>query len=297
MKQVCPTLSILLLFSLIHFVCSISENFQERKGNLRKRRDLLFYGNDVALALCGCPGCNFGTCGLHIQDLILTDATLTEAQACYQTSQNLQGCQKCGCSTNSGQPPPQSKPQTFFCSRETCTPKVWNTIAGGYSCKDRIEYVMNVQGKTEADACRQVAFQEFPNECGACDPKPNVNTTTTNNGSTTIIATNPSSSGQGHNAAPAGYRSGSDDENSSAATPNSIIASPPQQTTTTTPRCGCQACTKDFLQSSNADGYTCEARIDYLLSHYRGKYPHEEDACRQVAHVEYPIVCGKCYCP
>jgi hypothetical protein len=52
----------------------------------------------------------------------------------------------------------------------TCTDKVLDTMADLYSCRQRIEWVMKTNGKSQQDACVQVAGSEFPEECGLCNP-------------------------------------------------------------------------------------------------------------------------------
>ena len=42
----------------------------------------------------------------------------------------------------------------------------------------------------------------------------------------------------------------------------------------------------------DADGKTCGERIDFLLQNHPKEYPTEMDACRQVAQVEFPHLCG-----
>jgi len=53
-----------------------------------------------------------------------------------------------------------------------CTDEALNVDAEGYSCGDRIQYLMDVLGKPELDACRQVAVDEYPTQCGSCGPDP-----------------------------------------------------------------------------------------------------------------------------
>lgn len=53
-----------------------------------------------------------------------------------------------------------------------CTDEALNVDAEGYSCGDRIQYLMDVLGKPELDACRQVAVDEYPIQCGSCGPDP-----------------------------------------------------------------------------------------------------------------------------
>lgn len=57
------------------------------------------------------------------------------------------------------------------CGRpEICTAYVLDTIAGLYSCRQRIKYLMTFQNLSEKDACAQVAGVQFPRECGLCNP-------------------------------------------------------------------------------------------------------------------------------
>ena len=50
-----------------------------------------------------------------------------------------------------------------------CTNAVLERMAGGFSCRDRIEYLMG-GGDSEELACQQVAGVEFPDVCGDCIP-------------------------------------------------------------------------------------------------------------------------------
>jgi Glycosyl hydrolase family 81 C-terminal domain len=51
-----------------------------------------------------------------------------------------------------------------------CTEFVLDTIAGLYSCRQRIQWLMWQRGKTELEACATVAGVENPKECGMCNP-------------------------------------------------------------------------------------------------------------------------------
>ena len=58
------------------------------------------------------------------------------------------------------------------CGCAACVEAVWNTMAGDFTCGERIMYLktdLSKQYPTEVQACRQVAF-EFPCLCGGCDP-------------------------------------------------------------------------------------------------------------------------------
>jgi hypothetical protein len=52
----------------------------------------------------------------------------------------------------------------------SCTDAVLNTLAGEFSCRDRITWLLDNMGFEQFDACTSVAAAEFPNECGLCDP-------------------------------------------------------------------------------------------------------------------------------
>lgn len=51
-----------------------------------------------------------------------------------------------------------------------CTDYVLDTIAGLYSCRQRMDWLMQQMGRTEEEACSQIAVEENPYECGRCDP-------------------------------------------------------------------------------------------------------------------------------
>ena len=56
-------------------------------------------------------------------------------------------------------------------------------------------------------------------------------------------------------------------------------------------RCGCSTCTKEVL-ASNAEGYSCGSRIEWVLRTRDGS--SEAAACVLVAE-EYPNICGRCH--
>jgi len=62
--------------------------------------------------------------------------------------------------------------QTLNCGCSTsCTSNILDSFAGEYTCRDRINYLINSESYTEANACRLVAGTEFPCVCGPfCDP-------------------------------------------------------------------------------------------------------------------------------
>lgn len=57
-----------------------------------------------------------------------------------------------------------------LCFCDGCNSQVQNTLAEGHSCGDRIQWLQANRNYTEIDACRRVARDEHPDECGACNP-------------------------------------------------------------------------------------------------------------------------------
>lgn len=53
---------------------------------------------------------------------------------------------------------------------ETCTDQVLDRQAGGFTCRERIEWMIHSEGLAQWEACYRVAGLEFPNICGACNP-------------------------------------------------------------------------------------------------------------------------------
>jgi len=63
--------------------------------------------------------------------------------------------------------PPTIEPK---CGCSSCTQDVLDRNANGYSCGGRINWLINNEGFSEADACASVAGSEYPYICGGCDP-------------------------------------------------------------------------------------------------------------------------------
>ena len=57
--------------------------------------------------------------------------------------------------------------------------------------------------------------------------------------------------------------------------------------------CECDSCDQTAWDTL-AGEFECGARIDYLVEQHGDLYPTEQDACRQVAGIEYPSQCGRC---
>jgi hypothetical protein len=55
----------------------------------------------------------------------------------------------------------------------SCTDFVLDTIAGLYSCRQRMQWLITQRGKTQLEACASVAEVEHSEECGLCNPRVN----------------------------------------------------------------------------------------------------------------------------
>lgn len=63
-----------------------------------------------------------------------------------------------------------------------CTDYILDTIAGEYSCRQRMDWLVQQMGQTETEACSQIAGDENPFECGVCDPFADESNTTSYSG-------------------------------------------------------------------------------------------------------------------
>jgi Glycosyl hydrolase family 81 C-terminal domain len=52
----------------------------------------------------------------------------------------------------------------------SCTSTVLSRMADGFTCRERIEFLMDASGQSESSACRQISVNEYPEECGLCAP-------------------------------------------------------------------------------------------------------------------------------
>ena len=67
--------------------------------------------------------------------------------------------------------PAGSKKDKTYCACQECTASVWHTHAEGFTCGQRVEFLLSDEGGslTEAEACTFVA-QEYDSECSLCYP-------------------------------------------------------------------------------------------------------------------------------
>ena len=54
---------------------------------------------------------------------------------------------------------------------DTCTSEVLSSKADGFTCKERIQWLITNKGFSELGACNVVAFEEYESSCGACNPE------------------------------------------------------------------------------------------------------------------------------
>ena len=142
------------------------------------------------------------------------------------------------------------------CGCATCGAEALNEMAGDFTCSERIDFLMSF-GSQELDACRIVAGLEFAESCGRCDP---------NSCQDIPVA------------------------DTSAPSASARVTSAPSVSESTTlvtnPKCGCNDC--EAAYNLFAGDSSCGERIEFLMT----EGATEEDACRRVANVEYPFLCG-----
>jgi len=54
---------------------------------------------------------------------------------------------------------------------DTCTTDALEMMVDGFTCKERIQWLMTNKGLNELGACEQVAGNEYISSCGACNPR------------------------------------------------------------------------------------------------------------------------------
>jgi hypothetical protein len=136
--------------------------------------------SDKDATYCGCPECTKDiwdldaedySCGARITWLLENEFTNYPADedACRLVA-GSQFPDICGAKCNPDTCNPSPGPTRCGCPR--CNEDALGVLADRFSCETRIDYLMGDTASfpTEADACRQVAF-EFPNACGpVCNP-------------------------------------------------------------------------------------------------------------------------------
>ena len=109
------------------------------------------------------------SCGSRI-DWVTSNLGFTESNACKKVGGDEYPavCGACNPSTCNNSNP--SSTPTPKCECESCTQQVLDSIADGYSCGARIDWVASNLGYTESRACKKVGGDEYPTVCGACNP-------------------------------------------------------------------------------------------------------------------------------
>ena len=142
----------------------------------------------IVASPCSCKSCSdqvLGviadgyTCGSRIDWLINTQ-NFSELDACRKVSDEFPSicgpsCHPDQCSvTVSPSLVPSHVPSVLTsspCGCRACTDQILDMDADGYSCRSRIDWLQNVSGYSERDACIKVSNEEYPNICGpSCDP-------------------------------------------------------------------------------------------------------------------------------
>lgn len=181
-------------FHIIFLLASIWNGSATRLGSETgssdaTTRELYFDKIDLSeVSLCGCNSCydrgvsgwetrtGEESCAQRVMRLI-ADQQSPEEAACTQIAK-IDFADECGpicdpdlCDGRADLATKlDRKPEKIFCGCEGCKTSTWVRMAGTFSCGARISYLTDFQGKTEAEACRKVAGEEFKDVCGACNP-------------------------------------------------------------------------------------------------------------------------------
>jgi len=247
---------------------------------------------------CGCSGCDSAAfevyagehkCGNRIQWLEDTQG-YSERDACAQVA-GEEYPNECGvCDPDSCNPPapPTERPQSSpigRCGCSECDEDAWNAMAGDSSCGSRIEWLQSELLYEERDACSQVSSEEFPDECGKCDPSQcNIATPSTSSPTNNPTSRPTNAPTRSPTAAP-------------SPSPTTSPTAPPTKSPTSSPvdengnlSCGCSTCTSAVLDTFAGEA-KCGDRISYLQN---AEGFDEQDACSRVAGLEFPVECGGC---
>jgi beta-glucanase (GH16 family) len=227
------------------------------------------------------------SCGDRINFLIGTGLSEVEACGVIAIVEFPNECGACAppvASIDCGQP-------------ETCTADALAADADGFSCGDRIEFLINSQGQSELAACDQVAKAQFPTKCGACAPQEippqvvdcGVPGTCTQSVLKTIAA-----------GFPCGDRIAFLIKNGGLSVADACLEVAVMEFPTECGGCAPQSqvldcgvpetCTKSVLETLAA-GFPCVDRITFLTNK---NGLSAVDACTQVAVKEFPTECGGC---
>jgi len=122
---------------------------------------------------CGCESCTQNvldmfagefTCGSRMA--YLRNKGNSDRQACIQIADN-EFPAECG-ACNPIQCNPDDE-EDYSCGCVSCTQNILDTSAGEFTCGNRMAYLRD-KGYSDREACTQISDNEFPAECGACNP-------------------------------------------------------------------------------------------------------------------------------
>ena len=205
--------------------------------------------------------------------------------------------------------PVSPTPNSSRCECDTCTEEVWNTLADGHTCGDRISFVRDsdestlisvgiISGPFDEEGACQLVTDEFPDVCPcvcteSLSPAPTISPTFSPTPSPTFSPTkSPTSS-------PTSSPTISPTLSPTSA-PTSAPTFPPSPlpTESSPNHCGCDRCTEQ-VWNTLADGHKCGDRISYIrdsdestlisIGITTGPFD-EEGACKFVTD-EFPDVC------
>ena len=197
---------------------------------------------------------------------------------------------------------------------QNCTAAVLDTMAGGFTCRARMDWLMNYKSDSEKQACAVVGGLEFPKECGACatsyaktTPMPSFNCGLPGKCTPKVLSADASGytcmsrikwliDSQGVTEQQACYSVGAFEFPSEcgACSPKKPPVIKQQKPKTNLPgviSCGHPATCTGKALNQLAAGYTCLARMTWLMTVRKF---NELDACALVSAVEYPQECGAC---
>jgi hypothetical protein len=206
---------------------------------------------------------------------------------------------------------------SLVCGCRECTAAVLDSMAGDHTCGERIYHLLGM-GIDEEEACIRVGRTEFRDICGGCDPGrcdgkklPSEEISTAFCGCKDCrqhVWDRPTAK-DGQYSCGARITYLTDFEGFSMTDACTLVGGtqfsgkdscglcdpatcePVHGSRVGEKKCGCSRCV-DSVWNLDAEGYTCGERIEFLLQDDPKKYPTEADACRQVAGVEFPGICG-----
>jgi len=345
MKVILLVVCFLGLFSLLHVPVFGGTDVSERlRGTNNRNNDSVKelyvreqereHERKLNPIFCGCTGCNAVTlstlagtysCGARINWLRET-RNFSERDACIQVAGtefptqcaicNPETCDTVQPPRPSPSPPPPTPsplppPSQDNCGCPECD-DVWNVVVNSFSCGQRIGWLQSDMSTIaggpyeETVACSMVASEEYPIECGKCDPsKCNNNSTesptkTPTNSPTLQPTVSPTASPtNAPTVSPTNAPTNAPTETPTQS-PTNVPTKTPTRAPTSSPTsspvddeinvCGCPTCV-DSIWNTFAGEFKCGSRIEHLQNSLGFT---ERDACSRIAGSEFPVECGGC---